>query len=192
MEGLGDTRKTSALLVWGMGWKALLSCGQGTLGKWVVLTARSSQGYLDMAISIASKNLRAIPTIFLGRPTLCSLFLRPEPLSPKAADSWSLFSMHHTKLVVFSYFFTLNHCTLLVPMEESLLPCPPPDTSARPSRSRHPSPLVSFQSDLIYQSVYELIHKDDRATFRQQLHGAPAPSSTQHAAHGECWGCPKW
>ncbi|NXY80123.1 AHR protein, partial [Glareola pratincola] len=38
------------------------------------------------------------------------------------------------------------------------------------------------QSDLIYQSVYELIHTDDRATFRHQLQGAAA--GTQHAAHG--------
>ncbi|NXG90255.1 AHR protein, partial [Stercorarius parasiticus] len=30
------------------------------------------------------------------------------------------------------------------------------------------------QSDLIYQSVYELIHTDDRAAFRYQLHGAAA------------------
>ncbi|NWW99248.1 AHR protein, partial [Caloenas nicobarica] len=44
--------------------------------------------------------------------------------------------------------------------------------------------LGFHQSDLIYQSVYELIHADDRATFRQQLHGAPVPSSTQHTAHG--------
>ncbi|OPJ90261.1 aryl hydrocarbon receptor-like [Patagioenas fasciata monilis] len=43
--------------------------------------------------------------------------------------------------------------------------------------------LGFHQSDLIYQSVYELIHADDRATFRQQLHGAPVPSSTPHTAH---------
>ncbi|KFQ05924.1 Aryl hydrocarbon receptor, partial [Haliaeetus albicilla] len=39
-----------------------------------------------------------------------------------------------------------------------------------------------YQSDLIYQSVYELIHADDRAAFRRQLHRAPASGSTQHAA----------
>ncbi|NXW81866.1 AHR protein, partial [Alopecoenas beccarii] len=44
--------------------------------------------------------------------------------------------------------------------------------------------LGFHQSDLIYQSVYELIHADDRATFRQQLHTAPARSSTQHPARG--------
>ncbi|NXC76956.1 AHR protein, partial [Anhinga anhinga] len=44
--------------------------------------------------------------------------------------------------------------------------------------------LGFHQSDLIYQSVYELIHADDRATFRCQLHGAPVSSSTQHAADG--------
>ncbi|NWU52044.1 AHR protein, partial [Dromas ardeola] len=42
--------------------------------------------------------------------------------------------------------------------------------------------LGFHQSDLIYQSVYELVHTDDRATFRRQLHGAAA--GTQHAAHG--------
>ncbi|XP_054066096.1 aryl hydrocarbon receptor-like isoform X2 [Rissa tridactyla] len=41
--------------------------------------------------------------------------------------------------------------------------------------------LGFHQSDLIYQSVYELIHMDDRDAFRRQLHGAAA--STQHAAH---------
>ncbi|NXF12888.1 AHR protein, partial [Smithornis capensis] len=39
--------------------------------------------------------------------------------------------------------------------------------------------LGFHQSDLIYQSVYELIHADDRAAFRHQLHRTPA-------ADGEC------
>ncbi|XP_026708205.1 neuronal PAS domain-containing protein 2-like [Athene cunicularia] len=43
--------------------------------------------------------------------------------------------------------------------------------------------LGFHQSDLIYRSVYELIHADDRASFRCQLHQAPASGSTQHAAN---------
>ncbi|KAM6129339.1 uncharacterized protein FYW35_001581 [Pterocles gutturalis] len=42
--------------------------------------------------------------------------------------------------------------------------------------------LGFHQSDLIYQSVYELIHADDRAAFWCQLHRDPASSSTQRAA----------
>ncbi|NWR76637.1 AHR protein, partial [Centropus unirufus] len=41
--------------------------------------------------------------------------------------------------------------------------------------------LGFLQSDLIYQSVYDVIHTDDRAVFRHQLHGTPVSSST-HAA----------
>ncbi|KFQ44978.1 Aryl hydrocarbon receptor, partial [Nestor notabilis] len=41
--------------------------------------------------------------------------------------------------------------------------------------------LGFHQSDLIYQSVYELIHADDRAAFHHQLHRAPVSSSSQHA-----------
>lgn len=74
---------------------------------------------------------------------------------------------------------------LLVPRRGNLLLRPPPNTSARLSRSRHCS-LVSFQSDLIYQSVYELIHADDRATFRRQLHRTPL-----RAADSECQGDPR-
>ncbi|XP_074950280.1 uncharacterized protein LOC142057689 [Phalacrocorax aristotelis] len=43
--------------------------------------------------------------------------------------------------------------------------------------------LGFHQSDLIYRSVYELIHADDRATFRCQLHGALVSGSTQQAAN---------
>ncbi|NXG54093.1 AHR protein, partial [Hemiprocne comata] len=42
--------------------------------------------------------------------------------------------------------------------------------------------LGFHQSDLIYQSVYELIHTDDRAAFRHQLHGAPLSGGTQHVS----------
>ncbi|NXT83930.1 AHR protein, partial [Zapornia atra] len=44
--------------------------------------------------------------------------------------------------------------------------------------------LGFHQSDLIYQSVYELIHTDDRAAFHHQLHGDVVSGSTQHAADG--------
>ncbi|NXA41783.1 AHR protein, partial [Eudromia elegans] len=46
--------------------------------------------------------------------------------------------------------------------------------------------LGFHQSDLIYQSVYELIHTDDRATFHCQLHWAlnpPAPSRATYSAN---------
>ncbi|NWQ86262.1 AHR protein, partial [Burhinus bistriatus] len=43
--------------------------------------------------------------------------------------------------------------------------------------------LGFHQSDLIYQSVYELIHTDDRAAFRCQLHEVLASGTTQHAAN---------
>ncbi|NWS02396.1 AHR protein, partial [Motacilla alba] len=42
--------------------------------------------------------------------------------------------------------------------------------------------LGFHQSDLIYQSVYELIHADDRATFRCQLHGTPVHAADRWAA----------
>ncbi|NXT51698.1 AHR protein, partial [Pluvianellus socialis] len=43
--------------------------------------------------------------------------------------------------------------------------------------------LGFHQSDLIYQSVYELIHTDDRAAFCCQLQESLASGTTQHAAN---------
>ncbi|NWT54207.1 AHR protein, partial [Erythrocercus mccallii] len=42
--------------------------------------------------------------------------------------------------------------------------------------------LGFHQSDLIYQSVYELIHADDRAAFRHQLHRTPLHAADKCAA----------
>lgn len=38
--------------------------------------------------------------------------------------------------------------------------------------------MFGLQSDLIHQSVYELVHTDDRAEFQKQLHLAHNPSFT--------------
>lgn len=37
---------------------------------------------------------------------------------------------------------------------------------------------LPIQSDVVHQSVFELIHTDDRATFRQNLHFALNPPDT--------------
>ncbi|XP_051938964.1 aryl hydrocarbon receptor-like [Hippocampus zosterae] len=42
------------------------------------------------------------------------------------------------------------------------------------------------QSDVVHQSVFELIHTDDRATFRQNLHFALNPPDTGGQGLGEC------
>lgn len=44
--------------------------------------------------------------------------------------------------------------------------------------------LFCFQSDVIHQSVFELIHTDDRALFRSQLHFAFNPTNGQQ--DGSC------
>ncbi|XP_065525779.1 uncharacterized protein LOC136009648 isoform X2 [Lathamus discolor] len=49
------------------------------------------------------------------------------------------------------------------------------------NRELFPEGELLLQSDLIHQSVYELIHVDDRATFHHQLHRTPVSSSSQHA-----------
>lgn len=41
---------------------------------------------------------------------------------------------------------------------------------------------MSFQSDLIYQSIFELIHTDDRAAFRCQLHQGECSREPPEAA----------
>lgn len=45
---------------------------------------------------------------------------------------------------------------------------------------------VSPQSDVVHQSVFELIHTDDRAMFREQLHFALNPPPV--ASDADC----KW
>ncbi|KAF1660770.1 Aryl hydrocarbon receptor, partial [Aptenodytes patagonicus] len=51
--------------------------------------------------------------------------------------------------------------------------------------------LGFHHSDLVYQSMYELIHADNRAAFHRQLHGALASGSSPHAANSECRGSPQ-
>lgn len=41
--------------------------------------------------------------------------------------------------------------------------------------------LLCLQSDVVHQSVFELIHTDDRASFRQQLHFALNPPAETDA-----------
>lgn len=45
--------------------------------------------------------------------------------------------------------------------------------------------LGFHQSDVVHQSVFELIHTDDRSLFRQQLHFALNPSSNAAAGDSE-------
>lgn len=67
---------------------------------------------------------------------------------------------------LYSHFFILNNCTFTTHKEK------PGVSTCYVLPALH---IFSFQSDLIYQSIYELIHKDDRAAFHCQLH------------RGECW-----
>lgn len=41
--------------------------------------------------------------------------------------------------------------------------------------------FLSSQSDVVHQSVFELIHTDDRALFRRQLHFALNPTQGKQA-----------
>lgn len=44
---------------------------------------------------------------------------------------------------------------------------------------------LCFQSDVLHQSVFELIHTDDRALFRRQLHFALNPTHGQQDGAAE-------
>lgn len=46
----------------------------------------------------------------------------------------------------------------------------------------------SFQSDVVHQSVFELIHTDDRALFRRQLHFALNPAQGSQDGSGNTTG----
>ncbi|XP_019472384.1 aryl hydrocarbon receptor-like isoform X2 [Meleagris gallopavo] len=66
-------------------------------------------------------------------------------------------------------------------------------THLQVNREPFPEGDLLLQSDLIYQSIYELIHEDDRAAFHCQLlsadpDGCSAAGSPSHQCH-ECSGC---
>lgn len=48
--------------------------------------------------------------------------------------------------------------------------------------------FLSSQSDVVHQSVFELIHTDDRALFRRQLHFALNPTHGKQDGTADCPG----
>lgn len=52
--------------------------------------------------------------------------------------------------------------------------------------------LLCWQSDVVHQSVFELIHTDDRAMFRQQLHFALNPPNVDTSGDGKNCDWKEW